>query len=737
MVPGSGTDAWIWCRFRMCSRVSEASVTGTRVSAKSSRHCYSLPAKPLVSLGYHPHTQFFDSMVRKHMSIAIAPPAPRLLANDLPSERDPIEAQKDSLWDFGDGGEQIWKEPQDEASKFTSDLKRLWVERGDFSQLTIEKIEKQKNKPLPTSELATDSKEDAAGDKDLKTSETITVNELWEMRMQMANQLLVMSGELSTGLDLLNTLLAPLAPEAVDTSSLPLPPGGIAPMTHSSDHLSAQPEPITLINASVSLMRKRKAAQNASCLLKRTAGELAREAKRSQNEWDTLLKLREQGWNMRPKGAKPGADMSLMGKGAERAAKEIGIAYATTEAAEALRASSFASLEPLDPENDESSQISLKLPVRPRRRLAITLRLPNQPVERFSPWERCSNLKETDSRLPFAEDLELARAEVLDEEIFGEISRDAQSSPTYRTSTSDRSVIVKGFWEDAEICFEMLESDEEVQTSTGPSHKCRLVSALMRLLMISIYRSRRSCAVGIISATTQPSAPKILEPVLDLIVFFIYTHNVHTLFQQAVSDLKPADLQVEGELDPVLESAAELVRLVCGKRNSTSHKLDVGGAAVLRIMGRRSITFTMTCPVVISYWLKDEPMRIGPDQMYSVFVNAINQAILGLLIDLFAHPDILLSRTPTGLLCRSDRRKLFLTPKFRFGTGLTIKTERLHELRNHHMSNSSSTCEREEEMEQGNPSEKENWRSSPALPQYDGQVALKDWVENLIQLILL
>jgi chloramphenicol O-acetyltransferase len=64
------------------------------------------------------------------------------------------------------------------------------VERGDFSQLTIEKIEKQKNKPLPTSELATDSKEDAAGDKDPKTSETITVNELWEMRMQMANQLL-------------------------------------------------------------------------------------------------------------------------------------------------------------------------------------------------------------------------------------------------------------------------------------------------------------------------------------------------------------------------------------------------------------------------------------------------------------------------------------------------------------------------------------------------------------------
>lgn len=151
-------------------------------------------------------------------------------------------------------------------------------------------------------------------------------------------------------------------------------------------------------------------------------------------------------------------------------------------AAEALRASSFASLEPLEPENHDSTQISLKLPPRPRRRLAITLTLPNQTIERFSPWERYHNLKEMEP-LPFAEDLELARAEVLEEEIFGEvsffltspsdhgrvlctkgvfffgeyqISKDAQSSATYRTSTSDRSVVVKGFWEDAEISFEMV-----------------------------------------------------------------------------------------------------------------------------------------------------------------------------------------------------------------------------------------------------------------------------------------
>ncbi|EFP78606.2 uncharacterized protein PGTG_04562 [Puccinia graminis f. sp. tritici CRL 75-36-700-3] len=660
-------------------------------------------------------------MVKKHTSIAIAPPAPRLLANDLPTDRDLTAAQKDTLWDFTDGGAKIWKEPQDEPSKLTSNLKRLWIERGDFSQLTIESIEKQKAKPVSELEVPKSNEDDAAENQASKRSETITVDELWEMRMQMAHQLLVMSGELSTGLDLLNTLLAPLAPDAVDTTSLPLPPGGIAPMTHSLDHLSPQPEPITLINSSVSLMRKRKAAQNASCLLKRAASELGREAKRSQNEWDTLLKLREAGWNMRPKGAKPGVDMSLMGRGAERAAKEIGIAYATTEAAEALRASSFASLEPLNLDDHESTQISLKLPPRPRRRLAITLALPNQPIERFSPWER-HNLEEIDI-LPFGEDLELARAEVLEEEIFGEISKEAQSSATYRTSTSDRSVVVKGFWEDAEISFEMLESHEETHTTTEMSSKCRLISALIRLLMVSIYRSRRSCAIGIMTANTQPSQPKILEPVLGLTVFFIYTYNLHNLFSQAVSDLKPTKLEVEAELDPILESASGMVNLICGRSNTSPQKLEVGGIAALRIMGRRLVTFTITCPVVISFWLKDEPMRIGPDQLYSVLINGINQSIIGLLIEMIDNKTLVTRKAPTGLVCQSMNHSIFLAPKFRFGTGLTI------EVGNYFASN--KTLSEDESMAK-------NLEQAllPSLGNYLGQVGLAEWVESLKEFLL-
>ncbi|KAH9458316.1 hypothetical protein MJO29_005430 [Puccinia striiformis f. sp. tritici] len=684
------------------------------------------------------HSEF--SMLKKQITITLAPPPPRLLAHDVPADRDPNQAHKDILWDFTDNGQQIWKEPQDEPSKLSSNIKRLWIERGDFSQLTIESIQKQQHQaPIPDTEEKRD--EDNDNNQPKKISETITVDELWEMRMQMAHQLLVMSGELSTGLDLLNTLLAPLAPEAVDTSSLPLPSGGIGPMTHSIDHLSTQPEPITLINSSVSLMRKRKATQNASELLKQAALELGKESKRSQSEWDTLLKLREAGWNMRPKGAKPGSDISLMGRGAERAAKEIGIAYATTEAAEALRASSFASLEPINLEDPHQlTKISLKLPPRPRRRLTIKLRLPDQSVESFSPWNHLSHQGTDD--LSFEEDLDRARAEILEEEIFGEISKEAQSSTTYRTSTSDRSVIVNGFWEDAEIYFEMRENEDEIQTTTEVSSKCKLISSMIRLLMISIYRSRRSTAIGIIppnnNNTIQQQVnnqPKILEPVLDLIVFFIYTSNLHRLFLDAVEDLRPTKLDIKADLDPVIQTASQIVYLICNggidnrsrnlKSSNYNQKSEVCGVATLRIMGRRSITFTMDCPVIISYWLKEEPIRIGADQLHSVFINAINLSILDLLAQVISRDSndlIDVKLGTTGLVCHSVHQKSFLTPKFEFGAGLSIKVEKLiktksresSELLNHHHSSSIHS-----------------------LADYRGQVGLLDWVHDFIQSMLL
>lgn len=89
-------------------------------------------------------------------------------------------------------------------------------------------------------------------------------------------------------------------------------------------------------------------------------------------------------------------------------------------AAEALRASSFASLEPTSLEPSGSQVPTINFPPRPRRRLVISLVSPEGESETFSPW---SNYEFQSSTSPiFAQDLEMARAEVLEEEIFGEVN---------------------------------------------------------------------------------------------------------------------------------------------------------------------------------------------------------------------------------------------------------------------------------------------------------------------------
>lgn len=143
----------------------------------------------------------------------------------------------------------------------------------------------------------------------------------------------MIQGELAAGLDLLNIVLGPLAPETVDTKNLPMPSGGLAPAIHSADHIPPQPESTTLVDAAVSLMRKQKTTNSVSEMMSQASAELGKEVARSRERWNALLELRKDGWTMRPKGVGAGVDVSLMGKGAERAAKDVGVAFANPEGA--------------------------------------------------------------------------------------------------------------------------------------------------------------------------------------------------------------------------------------------------------------------------------------------------------------------------------------------------------------------------------------------------------------------
>ncbi|KAI8442912.1 subunit 17 of mediator complex-domain-containing protein [Phakopsora pachyrhizi] len=632
------------------------------------------------------------------VTIPLEPPATRRLANDFTGVDDLIEAQKDLLWDFNEDGLPTWKKRQDESTQLTEALRRVWEERGDYSKLKIEnvrrKIDENKDNPPDNPKLVDQNESDTK-------SSWINPEELWEMRMKMAQQLGNMAGELNTGLDLLNIVLGPLAPDAIDKDNLPIPVGGLFPTILSSEHIPSAPEPTILIDAGVSLMRKQKATQDAAKLLKRTAKELGLEAHRSQEQWNALLRLRDASWNLRPRGAKPGSDLSLIGKGSERAAREIGIAFSTTEAAEALRASSFASFQHTSPECSKTSTLSLKFPPRPRRRLCITLTFLNDHTERFSPSLSADH---ENPMLSFEKDLNLARAEVFEEEIFGELSRESQLTDTYRVTLSDSSVIVNNVGGCKEIRFDMLERDAASSFCDETSSYAQLLSSLTRLWMISIYRFRRNCATGP-STRAQRSQPKILKPVLDSMTFCCCSAYLRRLLSQAFTALKSTQLDVEMEFDSALESSEEILKNLIGLGPKSSATMEIGCVGTLRIGGRRSISLAVAYPACISLWLDDRSMVIGPERLTGQLEYEVIQAVSLKLKEFIGVKGINSRQVSEGVVFEKDSVELFLIPSFRLETGLKIIVEMTTKIQ---------------------PRELEKLK---LIKSYDGRFGLEEWSE--------
>lgn len=76
----------------------------------------------------------------------------------------------------------------DDSTKLTTKLRRVWQERGDFSQLTIEKIESSPSQ-ADGSDTSDEIDETPKSVEDSNLSKSITVDELWEMKTKMAQHL--------------------------------------------------------------------------------------------------------------------------------------------------------------------------------------------------------------------------------------------------------------------------------------------------------------------------------------------------------------------------------------------------------------------------------------------------------------------------------------------------------------------------------------------------------------------
>lgn len=320
----------------------------------------------------------------------------------------------------------------------------------------------------------------------------------------------------------------------------------------------------------------------------------------------------------------------------------------------------------------------MKFPTRPRRRLVISLITPEGQPEYFSPW---SNYSFPSATSPvFSQDLEMARAEMLEEEIFSEVSKEAQLVDSYSIMTSDSSVHVEDLGLRVQIRFEMVEKVASTELSDEDSPLALLISSIMRLMMTSMYRSRRLHATGSLIFKPKVARPKMLKPILDIIVFYTCALSVRRLFIQAANALAPTRLEIDLECEPVLESIAQIIGLLSdtGFGEEIQNKtFALGGSWTLRICEQHSVFFTVACPAVVSLWLPHQSIKIGLPQLSSVLQREVEECILSVLLDSVEAKGFVATRCVPGFSCVRDELEIFVTVSFSLKNGVRARTEKL------------------------------------------------------------
>lgn len=96
-------------------------------------------------------------------------------------------------------------------------------------------------------------------------------------------------------------------------------------------------------------------------------------------------------------------------------------------------------------------------------------------------------------------------------------------------------------------------------------------------------------ATGASILKPKKSPPKILEPILELIIFYTCALNLRSILVQTCKALAPTQLNIQLECEPILESVNQMIQLLgatgLGDGNEYS-TVKLGGTWLLKLSER-------------------------------------------------------------------------------------------------------------------------------------------------------
>ncbi|KAF8261393.1 subunit 17 of mediator complex-domain-containing protein [Lactarius quietus] len=464
-----------------------------------------------------------------------------------------------TVLDIAPDGHHIYEPDEPPGTQLGENLRRMFLERGlDF----FNQDEEQRRINEPPNEPQSVDTESLDG----QNAEAMSPEALSNMRLEILAQLqchfpLRITRRRPSCFAYRADVCPALPNDTLASSSIAKPPP--IPSVHS-------------FNARLVAGGKDETLRKASDLFKSAAVAVERGHDVGARYWMDALKIRRRNWGLTRAPLPLGAST---GRGADRTTKDFLISFGLPESSSVFRQRATGQLATY------GSKEPITFHRRQRTALCISIKtLGASGAERTACNDLTNRFKDGD---PLQTSLREAQREVLEQEIFSLLIRDASTLPTSSVRVSERLLVVEAT-QDSEIRFELVANSDPVSQS-----KCDLIYDFLHLLLLREHSHRRLTRIG-----ASETAPKLRADVA--FPSALLTPALLQPMSKTVQVLRRAGVPVKFHFDAVGEDGAGVLdSLISG---STGR---IGGITIIRIDNRRTTLPVSSIPQLIQL-LRDE-----------------------------------------------------------------------------------------------------------------------------------
>ncbi|RPD67175.1 hypothetical protein L226DRAFT_499129 [Lentinus tigrinus ALCF2SS1-7] len=515
------------------------------------------------------------------------------------------------LFDITPDGQHIYRPREDPTALVGTKLRRIFLERGiDF--FDAEKGIHTSAAPQPQGDAERADAASTDGEA-AEPSHHMTPEELYKMRMTLLPQLYVAFGEMCQARDLLTLLLSSSLPSQPST----LPPNPLAAT------VVTKPPPIVSVqafNSQLTIGGKDKALRSAADLFKSAADKMEESRVSGEKYWVDALKIRRGNWGLIPAPLPLG---SATGKGADKTSKDFLISFGLEESPALFRRRAIGRMST----TLGAGSSSLEFPMRQRTRLRVSISRSAPDSTRQTEYNLLTD--PDDGSLDGA--LRAAQAEVVEQEVFAALIREASGLPTASAEVSERLILIDAA-QNTELRFELVDGETLRNDDRKVDPYCDLVYSLLHVLLSRAHRVLKSSRLSRASIAPVPAAqpPPILQPIIDILQYREFWERVREEIDRVVAALRLAGVSTKVHYDPVADGGETLVASLLSDKSS-----PVSGDALLRIDDRHTLRFTTASPSTLIVHLPQATLPIASiSQLSQLLVDEISSRLLSRICEI-------------------------------------------------------------------------------------------------------